>query len=49
MNKLITWFKRKKTNRMFVLVRDDLYSQSYKAVQGGHALAEYLLKHGGTK
>jgi len=30
---------------MYVLVREDLYSQSYKAVQGGHAVAEYLLRY----
>lgn len=35
--------------KMFVLVRNDLYSESYKAVQGGHAVAEYLLNNDITK
>lgn len=32
---------------MYVVVRKDLRS-SYKAVQAGHALAEYLLRYGTT-
>ncbi len=31
--------------KMYCLVRKDL-SNSYKAVQGGHAIAEYFLSHG---
>lgn len=31
--------------KLYVLVRDDLPSKSYKAVQAGHALAQFGLEH----
>lgn len=31
-------------HRLYVLVRKDLPSVAYQAVQAGHAVAEYLLK-----
>lgn len=34
--------------KMYVIVRDDLKNLSYKAVQSGHALAEYMLKYPDT-
>jgi len=35
-------------NTFYVIVRRDLRSKSYQAVQGGHALASYLLKYPDT-
>ena len=31
--------------RLFVLVRDDLKSMAYKAVQAGHAVAQFMIDH----
>lgn len=31
--------------KMYVLVRTDLYSCAYSAVQAGHALAEYMIDY----
>ena len=36
-------------NKLYTLVRNDLRSNSVKAVQSAHAVAEYLLKHPDTK
>ena len=38
----------KKEKILFVLVRKDLRSKSQQAVQGGHALASYLLRYPDT-
>ena len=34
--------------KLYVLVRDDLPSKSYKAVQAGHAVAKFMIDHRGT-
>lgn len=34
--------------KLYVLVRDDLPSKSYKAVQAGHAVAQFMLEHRGV-
>jgi hypothetical protein len=34
--------------KLYVLVRDDLKTPGYKAVQAGHAVAEFLLEYGKT-
>jgi len=31
--------------KLYVLIRSDLPSKSYQAVQGGHALAEWMLRN----
>lgn len=31
--------------KLYVLIRNDLKSASYKAVQAGHAVAQYILEH----
>lgn len=31
--------------KLYVLVRDDLPSKSYKAVQAGHAVAKFAIEH----
>ncbi len=33
------------SKRLFVLIRDDLKNEAYKAVQAGHAVAEFMLKY----
>lgn len=33
-----------KTNRLYILIKDDL-KLSYQGVQGGHAVAQYLLEN----
>ena len=32
--------------KMYCIIRDDLSDYSYKACQGGHAIAEYFIQHG---
>ena len=34
--------------KLYVLVRDDLPSKSYKAVQAGHAVAKFMIQHRGV-
>ncbi len=32
-------------NRLYTIVRNDLYSKGYMAAQSGHAIAEYMIEH----
>ena len=40
--------RRRKMHKLYVIIRDDL-SGPQKAVQGGHALAQYLIEHPDAK